>query len=165
MTLPAFFHDIGGVVGRTLLDRAGFLGAAHGRHLAAKSAENDGDEGAVHRLAHDVGEDRADEPTSAPVMINARLPSVKPMPAAAQPEYELSIDTTTGMSAPPIGMISVTPTTSESAISRNSQIPLSEPTNSAMQASIPDAQQNVDRMALGQQYRLAVIRSESFRRR
>ena len=27
-----------------------------------------------------------EEPTSAPVMINAELPSVKPMPAAAHPE-------------------------------------------------------------------------------
>ena len=27
-----------------------------------------------------------EEPTSAPVMMSARLPSVKPMPAAAQPE-------------------------------------------------------------------------------
>jgi hypothetical protein len=38
-------------------------------------------------------------------MISAELPSVNPMPAAAQPEYEFSIEITTGMSAPPIGMI------------------------------------------------------------
>ncbi len=31
--------------------------------------------------------------------------NVNPIPAAAQPEYELSIDITTGMSAPPIGII------------------------------------------------------------
>ncbi len=42
-------------------------------------------------------------------MISAELPSVKPMPAAAQPEYELSIEITTGMSAPPIGMMISTP--------------------------------------------------------
>src|ERR1700681_1926758 len=53
-----------------------------------------------------------DEPTSAPVMISAELPSVKPMPAAAQPEYEFSIEITTGMSAPPIGMIRSAPSTS-----------------------------------------------------
>src|SRR5882724_11364849 len=53
-----------------------------------------------------------EEPTSAPVMISAELPSVKPMPAAAQPEYELSIEITTGMSAPPIGMIMSTPSVS-----------------------------------------------------
>ena len=46
-----------------------------------------------------------DEPTSAPVMISAELPSVNPMPPAAQPEYEFSIEITTGMSAPPIGMM------------------------------------------------------------
>src|SRR5476649_1390291 len=45
-----------------------------------------------------------DEPTSEPAMISMALLSEKPMPAAAQPEYELSIDTTTGMSAPPIAM-------------------------------------------------------------
>ena len=45
-------------------------------------------------------------------MISAELPSVKPMPAAAQPEYEFSIEITTGMSAPPIGMIISTPSTS-----------------------------------------------------
>src|SRR6476620_7756044 len=50
-----------------------------------------------------------EEPTSAPVMISAELPSVKPMPAAAHPEYELSIEITTGMSAPPIGTMNSTP--------------------------------------------------------
>ena len=49
-------------------------------------------------------------------MISAVFSSVKPSAAAAQPEYELSIDTTTGMSAPPIGMISRKPMTKESAV-------------------------------------------------
>src|SRR5471032_3120422 len=44
-------------------------------------------------------------------MISMALLSEKPMPAAAQPEYELSIDTTTGMSAPPMGMMISTPST------------------------------------------------------
>src|SRR4029079_11761351 len=57
-----------------------------------------------------------DEPTSAPVMISAVLPSVKPMPAAAQPEYELSIEITTGMSAPPIGMMINTPRASDTSV-------------------------------------------------
>ena len=62
-----------------------------------------------------------DDPTSAPVMMSATLPSVKPMPAAAQPEYEFSIDTTTGMSAPPIGMMISTPSVrAASTISQNS---------------------------------------------
>ena len=62
-----------------------------------------------------------DEPTSAPVMISAMLPSVKPMPAAAHPEYEFSIDTTTGISAPPIGMMISTPISSDqNTISQNS---------------------------------------------
>jgi len=45
-------------------------------------------------------------------MISAELPSVKPMPAAAQPEYEFSIEITTGMSAPPIGTMISPPNTS-----------------------------------------------------
>ena len=50
-----------------------------------------------------------EEPTSAPVMISATFSSVKPSAAAAQPEYELSIEMTTGMSAPPMGTMSSTP--------------------------------------------------------
>ncbi len=38
------------------------------------------------------------------------------MPAAAQPEYEFSIDTTTGMPAPPIGMMISTPSTNAIAV-------------------------------------------------
>ena len=37
------------------------------------------------------------------------------MPQAAQPEYEFSIEITTGMSAPPIGTIIRKPSTSASA--------------------------------------------------
>src|SRR5256885_14492044 len=57
-----------------------------------------------------------DEPTSAPVMISAVLPRVKPMPAAAHPEYELSIEITTGMSAPPMGMMISTPSASDDSV-------------------------------------------------
>ena len=49
-------------------------------------------------------------------MIIAVLCSVKPIAAAAQPEYELSIETTTGMSAPPIGMISRKPMMNDSTV-------------------------------------------------
>jgi len=35
------------------------------------------------------------------------------MPAAAQPEYEFSIEITTGISAPPIGIIKRNPTKKE----------------------------------------------------
>ena len=51
-------------------------------------------------------------PTHAPPIIRTGLFKVKPIPAAAHPEYEFNIDTTTGMSAPPIGIISVMPNTS-----------------------------------------------------
>ena len=54
-----------------------------------------------------------EEPTKAPVIINALFSNVKPIPAAAQPEYEFNIEITTGISAPPIGIIINTPTTKE----------------------------------------------------
>jgi hypothetical protein len=50
-------------------------------------------------------------PTSAPVVISAWLPKVNPVADAAQPEYEFSIDTTTGISAPPMGNTSKNPKT------------------------------------------------------
>ena len=56
-----------------------------------------------------------DEPTSAPVIIKAVFSKVKPIPAAAQPEYELSIEITTGISAPPIGIIKRKPIKNEIA--------------------------------------------------
>ena len=57
-----------------------------------------------------------DEPTSAPVMIRAVFSRVNPMPAAAHPEYELSMETTTGMSAPPMGMMISTPMANASRV-------------------------------------------------
>ena len=50
-----------------------------------------------------------DDPTRAPVIIKAVFSNVNPIPAAAQPEYELSIEITTGISAPPIGIMINTP--------------------------------------------------------
>src|SRR6056300_32718 len=50
-----------------------------------------------------------DDPTNAPVIISAVFSKVKPIPAAAQPEYEFNIDITTGISAPPIGIINKNP--------------------------------------------------------
>jgi hypothetical protein len=60
MTLPAFFIGNAAVVGRALLDRP-LLHRAAGRagRLAAETAEDDGEEAAVHALAHDVGQDGA----------------------------------------------------------------------------------------------------------
>ena len=42
-------------------------------------------------------------------MIKAVFSKVKPIPAAAQPEYEFNIEITTGISAPPIGIINKIP--------------------------------------------------------
>tara|TARA_B100000678_G_C17735774_1_gene312560 strand:+ start:262 stop:480 length:219 start_codon:yes stop_codon:yes gene_type:complete len=57
-----------------------------------------------------------DDPTKAPVIIKALFSKVKPIPAAAQPEYEFNIEITTGMSAPPIGIINKNPIKNEMAI-------------------------------------------------
>ena len=54
-------------------------------------------------------------PTRAPAMIRIMLPSTNPVAAAASPEYELSSETTTGMSAPPMGITSRTPRTRAAA--------------------------------------------------
>jgi hypothetical protein len=56
-----------------------------------------------------------DEPTNAPVIINAVFSRVNPIPAAAQPEYEFSIEITTGISAPPIGIINKKPIKNDTA--------------------------------------------------
>src|ERR1700709_17899 len=57
-----------------------------------------------------------DEPTSEPAIISIGLFNEKPIPAAAQPEYELSMETTTGMSAPPIGMLISSPSANAMAV-------------------------------------------------
>ena len=58
-----------------------------------------------------------DAPTSEPVMIRMLLLRTKPVDAAASPEYELSSAMATGMSAPPIGIVSSTPRTDATAMS------------------------------------------------
>ena len=67
-------------------------------------------------------------------MISIALFSEKPIPAAAQPEYEFSIDTTTGMSAPPIGMMIKTPSTNASTAIA---------TNGVQAGATPSAKQNI----------------------
>ena len=49
------------------------------------------------------------------MIIKAVFSKVKPIPAAAQPEYEFSIEITTGISAPPIGIIKRKPIKKETA--------------------------------------------------
>ena len=54
-----------------------------------------------------------DAPTRAPAMIKPLFIKTKPVAAAATPEYELSSDITTGISAPPMGIVSVIPIRAE----------------------------------------------------
>jgi len=74
MTFCAFFMMKAASSAEPSLAGFCFAAATAGRsRLAAEAAEDHRDEGAVHRVAHDVGQDRAEEPTSAPVMISAEL--------------------------------------------------------------------------------------------
>ena len=57
-----------------------------------------------------------DAPSSEPLMIRMTLPIAKPVAHDARPEYELSSATTTGMSAPPIGITSMMPNTNDAPI-------------------------------------------------
>ena len=88
-------------------------------------------------------------------MISAVLPSVKPMPAAAQPEYELSIETTTGMSAPPIGMIISTPSASATMVISQNQIGLEVMRKTTISATSTIAKRDMQQVPAGQQDRLA----------
>ena len=58
-----------------------------------------------------------DAPTREPATINTELPIMKPVNAAAIPDNELSRETTTGISAPPIGNTSKIPSIEDTAIS------------------------------------------------
>ena len=56
---------------------------------------------------------KPDAPTREPAMMSAEFPMINPVNAAAIPESELSNETTTGMSAPPIGNTNTTPSKQE----------------------------------------------------
>ena len=68
-----------------------------------------------------------DAPTSVPAMISRLLCSVKPVAAAARPVNELSSEITTGMSAPPIAITRLTPSSSDRATASTSTPSLSLP--------------------------------------
>src|SRR4051794_41882786 len=56
------------------------------------------------------------DPSSAPAVISSLLSSTNPIATAESPAYELRMAMTVGMSAPPMGMMSRTPNTSDSAM-------------------------------------------------
>ena len=55
-------------------------------------------------------------PTREPATISTLLFKIKPVAQAAIPEYELSKEITTGISAPPIGITVITPSNKEMTI-------------------------------------------------
>ncbi len=63
------------------------------------------------------------------------LPSRKPVAAAAQPEYELSIDTTTGMSPPPMEATRCQPSARARAVTTMSIHRAGEMTNHTVSAT------------------------------
>ena len=68
-------------------------------------------------MAFDIMTERMNPPapSRAPAIISTLLPIANPVAAAARPAYELSNETTTGMSPPPIGSTMETPRNSERA--------------------------------------------------
>jgi hypothetical protein len=56
---------------------------------------------------------KPDAPTREPAIMRAEFPIINPVNAAAIPDNELSSDTTTGISAPPIGNTNTTPSKQE----------------------------------------------------
>ena len=63
-----------------------------------------------------------DAPTNAPQIMSMLLDRTKPVAAAARPEQEFSVEITTGISAPPIGMTNKIP--SSRAIARMASKPV-----------------------------------------
>ena len=78
-------------------------------------------------------------------MMSRLFASVNPVAVAAQPEYEFSMDTTTGMSAPPIGRMSNTPSVSASKMRARSETKWSCRTKSAPSPSITSARARFSR--------------------
>src|SRR5262249_25399782 len=103
-----------------------------------------------------------DEPTRAPVMISAELPSVKPIPAAAQPEYELSMEITTGMSAPPIGMMISTPKRNEAKASSQKARWLSARANQTINTTMATASAMLMAWRAGRMIGAPLMRADSF---
>ena len=59
---------------------------------------------------------KPDDPSSAPAVMSILFSSTNPIATADSPAYEFRSEMTVGMSAPPIGMISSTPKTSDSTM-------------------------------------------------
>ena len=56
---------------------------------------------------------RPEAPTSEPAIISTELPIINPVKAAAIPDNEFNSETTTGISAPPIGKTRIIPSKHE----------------------------------------------------
>lgn len=63
-----------------------------------------------------------EDPTSAPTMVNNGLLSMNPSAHNAQPEYEFKTVMTTGISAPPIAFVRVTPKVLLAAVARTRDV-------------------------------------------
>lgn len=60
-----------------------------------------------------------DDPTNAPTIVKSGLSSINPSAHKAHPEYEFKTVITTGISAPPIAFVKVTPNTLLAAVAVN----------------------------------------------
>ena len=107
------------VVGADLADGPTGAGDRPGRLVAAtEPADHDVQDRAVHRVGHQLGQDRAGRADEGARDDQDRVASTKPAIAAAVPVNEFSRLMTTGMSAPPIGRTIVTPKTRPASTTR-----------------------------------------------
>src|SRR4029453_19404087 len=95
-------------------------------------------------------------------MMSAELPNVNPIPAAAQPEYELSIEITTGMAAPPIGMMMRTPDRNDASVSSQNAAYLSVRTNHTVSSTIASASAMLMTCRIGSMIGAPLMRADSF---
>ena len=88
---------------------------------------------------------------------------MKPAAAAAQPEYELSIDTTTGMSPPPIAATRCRPSSSASTVMITSGIRLGAATNQPSRPALTTSTTRLSRLRPGRVSGADFIFADSFR--
>src|SRR5258705_2444778 len=162
--LGGVLHDEGGVVGRAELGRLLLAAGATGRGgLAAEAAEDDRDEGTVHRAAHDVGQDRARRADQR-AGDNQRGIAERETDAGSSPAgIGFNIEITTGMSAPPIGMIMSTPSTRAMILISQKSSALPDRTRPKMKKTSATASAMLMAWRNGRMIGAPLMRAESFR--
>lgn len=101
-------------------------------------------------------------------MMSSELLSMKPAAAAAHPEYELSMETTTGMSPPPIAATRWSPSASATTVMSRSAIhdsaePSSTRRRTTMRRALTTSAPRLSQLRPGSVRGAPLIRAESLR--